>query len=591
MSASHGPFRLIRLLVAVLAGVLLVGAAVLAGAKETWSPPTAYDDPGVFATGQYFAGPGAFEATRLGYAVDMDGDTAVAGCNTLGDPPRVLVYGRSGSSWSREATLAASDAPNDYNGFGEAVAVSGNTTVVGAYLRGSRATGAAYVFERSGSTWTETAILPGSSQMQAAGSSVDVAGDTILVGAPYTDAYQGLVHVYQRTGGSWSHVATLTAPTRTSGDRFGSAVKLSGDTAFVGEWGESGSRGAVHVYSRSGGVWSGVATLTIPGSATSARFGHSIAADADRVLIGAPGTNGTVGAAYVFVRTGDVWSVAATLTPNFDTPTTYFGMSAALSGNRALVGAPWLGSSRGEVAVFDGPTWSRVATLTSPSPGTSRYFGNGIALSGDHAMVGEPFYVADPGGVYFLQTPVYGTTENVPLAIPSAKGVLSNDRGNASLVTTQATTPGHGTVALASDGGFVYTPERGFAGVDTFTYKAYDGYGVSSPAVVSITVTPGKMQVPVSPYAVRRGRVIQVYGVAPHRHSPGSFPVVLDCYRLEGGEWVWRKSVKMKAYAYPRRTKYGRWLTLPLKGRWRLIARDTEGDVTRYSAPRYMRVW
>jgi hypothetical protein len=47
----------------------------------------------------------------------------------------------------------------------------------------------------------------------------------------------------------------------------------------------------------------------------------------------------------------------------------------------------------------------------------------------------------------------------------------------------------------------------------------------------------------------------------------------------------------MKAYAYPRRTKYGRWLTLPSKGRWRLIARDTEGGVTRYSTPRYMRVW
>jgi hypothetical protein len=479
--------------------------------------------------------------------------------------------------------------------FGIGVALSGDTAVVGAPTGGaSDGGGSVYVYTRSGTTWTEKAILPVGIAGERGGWRVDLEGDTLLVSAPTQWANGGIAWVYQGAGATWSRAATLTAPAGASGDSFGTSVTLRGDEAFIGAPLASGAQGAVHVYSRAGGSWSHTATITAPGAANGDDFGVSLAVRGERLLVGSPGIGTHTGAAFLFERSGSTWSPVATLTAGPGAVKPMFGNSVSISDAGAFVGAPTETLGRGAAYVFAGPSWSRVATLTSSTTYYSGDFGWSVLQWGDTLLVGDPAADSGNGVVHFLRTPVYATPEGVPLTVAAPDGVLANDRADrpaVSLVTTQATAPGHGTLVLASDGGFVYTPEPGFAGVDTFTYRAYDGYLLSAPAIGSITVTPGTMRVPVSPYAARRGRTIQVYGVTPHRHRAGTYPVVLDCYRLENGEWVLRKSVPMKAYRYPRRTKYGRWLTLPSKGRWRLIARDTEDGVTRYSTPRYMRVW
>jgi hypothetical protein len=594
MSTAH-PFRRFgrRMVVGATVCTILTTVAISASfAAQMVTPPVVMDDPGLWGVWQKVGRTNTLGMAGIGVAVEGEGDTALVGEGGDREPGQVSVFGRSGSLWSQEASLSASDGATG-DGFGKAIALSGTMAIVGAPQRGSTDQGAAYVFTRSGSTWAETAILQGTIDSAFAGSSVDIEGDTALVGAPSGSGDSGRVWVFQRVAGTWSRVATLTPPASAPNDRFGASVRVRGSDVFVGAPTPVGL-GSVHVYTGAGGSWSHVATLTVPGEAAGHALGASVAVWGDRLIAGAPHeASDKKGVAYIFERTASAWSLIATLSPPPGDFATLFGCSVAMSGSKAVVGAPKV-AYRGAAFAYAGPSWSRIATLTAPDPAATLY-GTAVALWGDTVLVGEPLGGGYRGAAYFLHTPVYSTQENVALTVPTAEGVLTNDRsprGYMSLVATQATTPGHGTVALASDGGFVYTPELGFAGVDTFTYKAYDGRNLSAaPAVVSITVTPGTMQVPVSPYAVRRGRVIQVYGVAPHRHRPGTFPVVLDCYRLEGGEWVWRKAVKMKAYAYPRRTKYGRWLTLPSKGRWRLIARDTEGDVTRYSTPRYMRVW
>jgi hypothetical protein len=371
-------------------------------------------------------------------------------------------------------------------------------------------------------------------------------------------------------------------------------VVIRGTDAFVSAPSDSGP-GEVHVYSLAGGSWSHVATLTAPGGPAGSRFGQDVAVSGERLLVGAPAPGSSNAAAYVVERSASAWSLVATLGPVPGAWDSQLGYGVALSGTRALVGARGTDQFLGEAYVYEGPSWSQVVTLTPSGTYPTGYFGASVALWGDTALVGEPAALSARGAVTFLHTPVYVTPQGVPLTVSAADGVLENDRpeGWSSLVTTQSTSPGHGTVALAPNGGFIYTPEPGFAGVDTFTYRAYDGFSVSAPAVVSITVTPGtaNMRAPVSPYSVRRRRLIQVYGSTPMWHRAGTYPVVLDCYRLEGERWVLRKSVKMKAYRYPNGRKYGRWLTLPLRGRWRLVARHTEGGVTLYSAPRNMRVW
>jgi uncharacterized protein (DUF1684 family) len=95
---------------------------------------------------------------------------------------------------------------------------------------------------------------------------------------------------------------------------------------------------------------------------------------------------------------------------------------------------------------------------------------------------------------------------------------------------------------------------------------------------------------PVTRYRVRHGRRFQVYGTVSVRMVPGTYPVVLDCYRYEDGQWVLRKSFRMKAYRYPNRRKYGGLIRLPSAGRWRLVARYL-ADPLAVSPPRNMRVW
>ena len=226
---------------------------------------------------------------QFGRSVAIDGDRLVVGAvgvDLTGVPTAgaAFVYFFDGTSWIPEARLTSPSASNSEL-FGKAVAISGDQIVVGAYASHTQAAeaGAAYVFERSGSTWAHAATLVSPTPVMNGwfGYAVDCDASTVVVSALQEDelsvpvAQAGVAHVFVESGGVWGVQATLSAGTwADSQDRFGYDVKLYDDTIWVGApWEDSASAGvggsqgngslnlfsdygAVYSFTRSAGSWS-----------------------------------------------------------------------------------------------------------------------------------------------------------------------------------------------------------------------------------------------------------------------------------------------------------------------------------------------
>ena len=218
-----------------------------------------------------------------------------------------------------ETEVNASDAGAS-DAFGGSTAVDGTTAIVGAYLDNIVVSdvGSAYVFVKSGGSWSEQGKLTADDGALSDwfGWSVDVNGDTAIAGAiqddfgALTDA--GSAYVFLRTGTSWSQEAKLTADDAASDDEFGYSVAVDGDTAVIGvpmhNLDGDSDAGAAYVFVRSGTSWSQQAKLTASDSDEDAMFGTSVGISGDTVIVGAraaeAGGEEEAGAAYVFTRSG-----------------------------------------------------------------------------------------------------------------------------------------------------------------------------------------------------------------------------------------------------------------------------------------------
>lgn len=342
-------------------------------------------------------------ADNFGYSVALSGDTLVVGApfedssatgvngnQTDGfqtNSGAVYVFVRNGATWTQQAYLKASNSGTN-DSFGYAVAVSGDTIVVGAYREDSNATGingnqtdnsagnsgAAYVFTRTGTTWTQQAYLKASNTGAGDGFgwSVSVSGDTAVVGAigersnavgvngnQLNDSVSlaGAAYAFVRNGTTWTQQAYLKASNTQVSGWFGSAVALSGDTLVVGSFNESSSAigsGAAYVFIRNGATWTQQAFLKASNIGANDAFGWSAALSGDTVVVGArfelsraTGVNGNqaddsgndAGAAYVFTRSGTTWTQQAYLKASNPGGNDYFGTSVAVSGDTVVVGA------------------------------------------------------------------------------------------------------------------------------------------------------------------------------------------------------------------------------------------------------------
>jgi len=403
--------------------VSVSGTTVVVGAKWTDEAGSNSGSAYVFARsgltwvqqGKLTASDAAAEDS-FGHTVSVWGDTAIVG--TPQDDDRgsysgsAYIFKRTGGAWVQQKKIIASDASeSDY--FGSAVSVSGSTAVIGAMGNaGPRSfSGSAYIFTPVAGVWSEQRNLSSSDSAtnNGFGGTVSLSGDTAAVGGYGTNA----VHIYTRLGGVWSPQQKITVPNADQYSGFGSSVSVSGDTVLSGAPGSSEGRGAVWVFTRSGGVWSRQQGLGAFNPAPSDRFGAALSVSGDTAVIGVPGDDdrgSSSGSAYIFVRSSGSWTRQQILTASDAAAGDTFGSSVSVSGDTAIVGAPLEdagGSHSGSAYIFkrSNGVWSLQKKLTASDASEGDYFGSAVSVSGDIAVIGRPGgddRGADSGSAYIF---------------------------------------------------------------------------------------------------------------------------------------------------------------------------------------------
>jgi hypothetical protein len=402
-------------------------------------------------------------------ALSADGKTALVGGHTDGGGSGAAwVFTRSGATWTQQgAKLTPSDESGEGDfGFRVALSADGNTALIGG-LGDRGGDGAAWVFKRSGTTWTQQgAKLTPSDESGASDFGWSVAlssdGDTALISGP-SDAtrcglefcHRGAAWVFTRSGTTWSQQGAKLTPSDGSGSsEFGQSVALSpqGDTALVGGPNDGEVRcgppgqvvaicfpGAAWVFTRSGTTWTQQgAKLTPSDESGGSEFGSSVALSShgDTALVGGPSDGAFAclfcrGAAWVFTRSGTTWSQqGAKLIPSDESGLGGFGRSVALSsdGDTALVGGPSDHSNNGAAWIFtrSGTTWTQGgAKLTSSDESGEGDLGVSVALSSDGgtSLVGDLSEAHGVGAAWaFLSPPPPAVSKVEPHSGPSAGG-------------------------------------------------------------------------------------------------------------------------------------------------------------------------
>jgi len=416
---------------------------------------------------------------QFGIDIAISGDTLVVGArneasnatgvngdesdNSAESAGAAYVFVRSGTTWSQQAYLKASNTEAT-DLFGISVGISGDTIVVGAVDEDSDATGviqpgpgppdppnnsdpgtgAAYVFVRSGTTWSQQAYLKASITPAAGfGRRIAISGDTILVGV---SGGVETAYVFTRSVTTWSQQAILTASNTDATDLFGFSVAISGDTIVVGAAQEDSnatgvngnqsdnsadSSGAAYVFTRSGITWSQQAYLKASNTEAGDFFGISVAISGEIIVVGAEseasnatGVNGNqsdnsaggAGAAYVFTRSGITWSQQAYLKASNTEASDQFGVRVAISGGTIVVGGRLedsnatglngdesdnsaLASGAAYLFVCSGTTWSPQAYLKASNTEARDFFGLFVGISGDTIVVSAILEASDATGV------------------------------------------------------------------------------------------------------------------------------------------------------------------------------------------------
>jgi hypothetical protein len=352
--------------------------------------------------------------------------------------------------------------------FGEAIAVSGGTLVVGTthHIMASAKRkagpqpepGAAYVFTEPASGWAharQAAILkpPREQYEESFGQSVAISGNTIVIGDPFRElakhADQGAAYVFVKPTGGWRStrpVAQLTAARGGESEVFGESVAISGKTVVVGAPGRKVGKhvfqGAVDVFALPHAPHAGtprqLAQLTATDGRANDALGFSVAISGSTIVAGADmhrvGKTAEQGAAYIFQQHATGWRDAretAELADDAGQPGELFGRTVAVWQDTVLVGAPFRTSkqpAQGAAFVFVKPAsgWAgphtQTAALTASDPGRNDQFGGALAINGDLIVVGAPGHVTEKGAGYAFLKPGTGwgtSTETGEITAPS----------------------------------------------------------------------------------------------------------------------------------------------------------------------------
>jgi FG-GAP repeat protein len=455
-----------------------LGAAwVFTRSGSTWT------QQGAKLTGAGESGKGRFGTS---VALSADGDTAlIGGTRDNGLIGAAWVFTRSGGIWTQQGEKLTGTGEAGQGEFGRSVALSadGGTALVGG--RGDNGNeGAAWAFTRSGSTWTQqgeklTANDEDGEGMFGTNVTLSADGDTALIGGWNDDSEfggnrdysgKGAAWIFTRSGSTWTQQGPKLIPDDEAGNgKFGTIVSLSanGDTALIGGWNDEHSKGAAWVFTRSGSIWTQQGPkLTGGGETGEGRFGVAVAlsADGDTALVGGLADNSTRGAAWLFSRSGSTWTQQGSkLTPDDGAGEGEFGTNVALSadGATALIGAWRDNSGTGAAWAFVNPPEATTAAATNIGEtsatlngtlagggskayfqyGTTAAYGNSTAIQSVSASGSQSPLAAALDGL------APGTTYHFRLVAENSGGVTYGDdqtfttEARATTAPTEPTTP------------------------------------------------------------------------------------------------------------------------------------------------------
>lgn len=346
-----------------------------------------------------------------GHAVDIVGDLALVGSpgddNLRGtDAGGAYVFQRTGTTWSLVSKLKAGDGrPGDR--LGGAAAIGGGFMLVGCRmsdLPGKADAGAVYMFSLKSGFWTQTAKLTAKDASAGAwfGECLAIDGNNVIIGSPAASEGRGSAYHFTRSGPSCTQKAVLKAGDAQPGDGFGGAVAVSGGRAFIGAPMRNSARGAVYSFELAGSTWLQVQTLTHGTGAGGDLFGDSVVLDFPRAVIGAPGRDSSAGAAYVFGRSGNTWVQTQEIKASDASSGDAFGMSMSLHRTTILIGAPGddlTNQDQGSAYLFSSEgssTWSQQAKLQDDAGVQGDWFGGAVAFDQTTAVIGA-FQADAPG--------------------------------------------------------------------------------------------------------------------------------------------------------------------------------------------------
>ena len=334
----------------------------------------------------------------FGISVSISGNTAIVGASGDNSAQGTAhIYVRNGCVWAEQQILNASDGVAG-DTFGNSVSINGDTAIVGAKSKAS-GRGSAYVFVRNGTTWTPQQILNASDGAAGDnfGESISISGDTAIIGASGDDTARGSAYVYVRSGTTWTQQQKLLASDGVSNDKFGASVSINFESVIVGANGDDGSRGSAYVFTRNGTTWSPQQKLLASDGVVNDLFGKSVSISFDSAVVGASGDDSSKGAAYVFARNGINWTQQQKLTASDGASNDQFGFSSAIDGDIVIIGANQnligSNSNQGSSYVFlrYANSFAEIQNTTASDGQTGDGYGHGVAVSGDKLLIGAPF--------------------------------------------------------------------------------------------------------------------------------------------------------------------------------------------------------
>ena len=414
----------------ILVGMVMPGAATGA-ISVTTSGGTATGSVSFTVTPSHFpstqqgfklAGTGAVGTPEQGLSVSIsaDGNTAIVGgpFDNI-DTGAVWVYTRSGVTWTQQGpklvgTGAVNNPHRSMQGCAVSLSADGNTAIVGGW-QDSSYTGAAWVFFRTGTTWTQQGhklVGTGAVGFAHQGSSVSLSadGNTAIVGGPQDNGQVGAVWVYTRSGGIWTQqgsklVGTGAIGSFGAGAWQGNSVALSadGNTALVGGNGDNTFVGAAWVYTRSGTTWSQQGSKLVgTGAVGPADQGVSVSlsADGNTAIVGGYADNSNIGAAWIYTRSGTTWTQQGSkllgtgaISSGGNGVQQGYSVSISADGNTAIVGgindnnyagAAWVYTRSGTTWTQQGPKLVGTGAVGSANQG----FSVSLSANSNTAIVG-----------------------------------------------------------------------------------------------------------------------------------------------------------------------------------------------------------